>query len=211
MPDDEDERRLIEEVVGALRRITELGIDAGAAGASALGTGVEESVRRLVDHRIGRALRDPSSVPALGSSPQPSSSGSLARRLGTRGAKAFAVRKGMAGRLAGRHPAGLALRYGPAVVDAVQGNLTRLDAVAAHLVRRARGAGVEPDPERLARVVVQVLADLPVDADDDVSRAVLLKRWARDVGRSLLPFGGGGDRDDAHRAAADAVDPRSLA
>ncbi|HEU5085279.1 MAG TPA: hypothetical protein VFU14_18200, partial [Acidimicrobiales bacterium] len=146
----------------------------------------------LLDQRVRRALRPGASavtatdvVLALST---PEGGGSVASRLGRTTAKLARRTRPVRG-IAGRTPTGLALRFGPGLVDAVTANLRGIDAAAAHLVTRARDQRIEPDPDRLRAVVVQALVGAPIDPDADVDHAQLARLWLSDAGRRLAPFG----------------------
>lgn len=162
---------------------------AAGGGADLLGGGVEEAVRALVERRVQRAVRTAPHttaadvVLALTSAPTSSTAraGQAAAWLASRGRVARAV--------GGRTPAGLALTLGPGVYAALARNLRGLDAAAAHLVSRARQAGVEPHAERVGRVVVQALTGTPVDPSSEADVGALVRLWLADAGRSVAPFG----------------------
>lgn len=191
-----DDSRAIENVLSVLRSALDRGRELGSSGAELLGSGADDAVRALVARRVERAMRiAPETVDTarLAAALEPSSSvarvagraGSIGRRVARNSRIARAVSR--------RTPAGMALRWGPLVVDVVRTNLRAVDAVAVHLVSRARRAGVDPDPERLQSTVVQALTGLPLDPGADVDHTVLARTWLRDSGRRLLPFGLGDD------------------
>lgn len=189
-----------------MRSALERGRHVGVAGADLVTSGVEDAVRVLVERRIDRAIRHaPTTVDTsqLVAALEPSSSfSSLAGRAGTVGRRV--ARHTRAARvLSRRTPTGMALRWGPLLVDAVRGHLRAVDAVAVHLVSRARRAGVDPDPGRVHAAVVQVLAGLDVEPEGPADHAALARTWLRDSGRKLLPFGLVGS--GRGRSAADVV------
>lgn len=188
----DDDRRAIADVLDVLRAAAEQGARAAGAGAEVLGAGVDEAVRALVDHRIQRVLRP--TAPAVTATDLvqalsvPAGGASVASNLGRTTAR-LARRTRVARSLAGRTPAGLALRFGPGLLDAVNASLRGLDAAAAHLATRARERRIDPDPDRLRAVVVQALVGTPVDPDADVDHTDLARLWLSHAGRRLAPFG----------------------
>lgn len=213
-----DDRSTRDEVLAVVGTVLSRTRDVAGAGAGALGSGVEDAVRALVDRRVQRALRNPTShttavdvVQALAAD-TPSS---VARRVGSTGTW-------LAGRRAtrfigGRTPAGLALRFGPGLYDAVAASLRGLDAAAAHLVARAREHGVEPHPDRLRAAVVQSLTGAPVDPAAEPDHGVLVRLWLAETGRRMAPIGLGrisgltrGRTPDAVAATLGRVDVRQL-
>jgi hypothetical protein len=87
-----------------------------------------------------------------------------------------------------------------------------LGLVASHLAVRSRQQGIEPDPERLRRVAVQIVRNQPVDADVEPSHGPLAVTWLRRAARAALPFTAGvatRDPEGLARAAAQ-VDPAVL-
>jgi hypothetical protein len=100
----------------------------------------------------------------------------------------------------------------------VLGHVRGLDAALARLVTRARQASVDPDPERLRRVVVQAFAGEPIDPDTAVDHRTLARVWLGDASRRTIPFGLArisglprGRTPEAIAAVLDTVDPDSLA
>lgn len=190
-----------------------------ASGADVLGSGVDDAVRALVDRRVRRALR--STAPTV-------TGAELVETLGSDSGSALApwlgagvgrlARTGRAARvLGGRTPLGLAVRFGPGIHAAISTNLRGLDAAAAFVVGRARHQGIEPDPDRLRRIVVQALTGHPTDTGAEPDHAALLRTWLQDAARRTVPFG---DRvsglrrrrtPDAVTAALQAVDATALA
>lgn len=214
----DDDRSTRDDVLAVVRAVAGRGRNLAGSSGEALGAGMDDAVRALVDRRVQRALR-PSAprVPAdelvrtLGSR----SAGSVTPWVGAGAARL--ARTGRAARLVGgRTPIGLAVRFGPALYEAVSTNLRGLDAALAHLVTRARDERVEPDPERLRTVVVQALAGDPVDPDATADHASLVRVWLGDAGRRLVPFGSRitgfnrGRTPEAVAAALAAVDVRRL-
>ncbi len=188
----DDDRSAIADVLDALRLAAGRGVQAAGAGAEVFGAGVDDAIRALVDLRVQRALRP--SAPAVTPTDlvlalsTPTGSGSVASTLGRTTAR-LARRTRTVRAVAGRTPAGLALRFGPGLVDAVTANLRGLDAAAGHLATRARERRIEPDADRLRAVVVQALVGAPIDPDADVDHSQLARVWLSDAGRRLAPFG----------------------
>lgn len=215
----DDDRSARDDVLAVVRAVAGRSRDLAGSGAGAFGGGLDEALRALVDRRVQRALRP--GAPAVSAS-------ELVDALGDGGASALspwlgagAARLASAGRAArlvgGRTPVGLAVRFGPALYQAISGNLRGLDAAAAHLVTRARDQRVDPDPERLRTVVVQALAGDPVDPDAEADHASLVRVWLGDAGRRMVPFGlrrisgfNKGRTPEAVAAALAAVDVRRL-
>lgn len=201
--------------VGALARsvVEALGRSGAVTGASAVDV-VEGAARALVRRviegaiadprpvedrrRLARALRQKSGVPGgLG--------GAGVAAVGTR----IARRLGPARFLARRGPLWLLASAGPAVYSSIAHGAEELALVASHLVHRARAAGIEPDPERLRRVAVELLTGKPVRPEDEPSHGPLALAWSRRAVRASLPFGSSvrtRDADGLARAAAE-VDP----
>ena len=205
-------------MLAAVRAIAGRGRELAGSGTDVLGGGMDDVLRALVDRRVQRALQ-PSApsvsakdlVKALGSK----SSSSMTPWLGAGAARL--ARTGRAARLiGGRTPVGLAVRFGPALYEAVSTNMRGLDAAVGHLVTRARDGRVEPDPGRVRTVVVQALSGDPVDPDAAADHGALVRLWLGDAGRRLVPFGSRitgfnrGRTPEAVAAALAAVDVRRL-
>jgi len=183
------ERPPRDDVLEVVRTLLSRARGAATGGADLLGGGVADAVRALVDRRVQRALqRDaPASaadvVLALSADATPSP-----LRVGRAGA--WLARRGRAARfIGGRTPAGLALRFGPGLYEAVARSVRGLDAAAAHLVARAREAGVEPHPHRVRAAVVQALTGDRLDPAADPDHTALVRLWLADAGRRVVPFG----------------------
>ncbi len=216
----DDDTSAIDDILAVLRVVAGWGRDAAGAGIELLGDGLDDALRVLVHHRVERALAPgaaavhaPQLVEALGPT---SSSGSMAQRFGSGGAR-LARRTRLARSVTSRTPVGMALRFGPGLVDVAAGSLRSLDATAAHLVTRARDARIEPDPDRLRAAVVQVLIGDAVDPDADVDHIALARVWLADAARRLAPLGLGGIRGlnrsrtpEAIIAALSEIDLRQL-
>lgn len=196
-----------DDVVAVVRAVLARARDVAGGGAGVLGGGVDDAVRALVDHRVQRAMRSTGPPPtavdlvlALSADRSPAS----ARRLGDAGVW-LAKRGKVARALGGRTPAGLALRFGPGLYDAVSGGLRGLDAAAGHLVGRAREQGIEPEPARVRAAVVQALTGAPVDPSADPDHAALARLWLAEAGRRAAPFGLGRISGLSRGRTADAV------
>jgi hypothetical protein len=214
----EEDRSSRDDVLAVVRGAAERGWELAGSRADALGGGVDEALRALIDRRVQRALRSSAPpvradelVDALGAQ----RSSSVAPWLGAGAARL--ARTGRAARfLGGRTPVGLAVRFGPALYEAVSTNLRGLDAALAHLVTRAREQRIEPDPDRLRAVVVQALTGGAVEPDADADHGSLLRVWLSDAGRRVVPFGGRisglnrGRTPEAVAAALGSVDVRRL-
>jgi hypothetical protein len=101
----------------------------------------------------------------------------------------------------------------PALLASVSRGADELGLVASNLVLRARAKGIEPDPERLRRVAVQIASRRPVDPEQEPRHGPLVVAWLRRAFRAALPFTSGvatSDPDGLAAAAAD-VDPTQLA
>ncbi len=214
----EDDRSTRDDVLAVVRTLLGRSRELAGSGSEVLGSGMDDVLRALVDRRVQRSLR-PAALPvtakdlvhALGST----SSATMTPWLGAGAARL--ARTGRAARLiGGRTPVGLAVRFGPAIYEAVSTNLRGLDAALGHLVTRARDQRIEPDAERLRTVVVQALAGDPVDPDADADHGALVRLWLGDAGRRLVPFGSRitgfnrGRTPEAVAAALAAVDVRRL-
>lgn len=213
-----DDRSPRDDVLAIVRAVAGRSFELAGSGADVLGGGVDDALRALVDRRVQRALR-PSApsvtskdlVQTLGST----SSSTMAPWLG-----AGAARLASTGRAArfvgGRTPIGLAVRFGPALYEAVSTNLRGLDAALAHLVTRARDQRIDPDPDRLRTAVVQALAGDPIDPDAEADHGSLVRLWLGDAGRRVVPFGGRinglnrGRTPEAVAAALGSIDVRRL-
>ena len=174
-----------------VRAVTGRGRAFAGTGASAVSSGVDDALRALVGRRVDRALRPGAAdvtPDELLESLDVRSGPAMSPWLGAGAARL--VRTGRVARaLGGRTPLGLIVRFGPALYAAVSSNLRGLDAAAGRLVTRARQRGVEPDPERLRRVVVQALTGDPIDPGADADHSALLRVWLGDAGRRAVPFG----------------------
>jgi len=211
------ERPSRDDVVDLVRALLVRLRDAAGGGADLLGGGVEDAARALVDRRVQRAVQSATPASAVDvvlalSAEAPSSTarvGQAAAWLASRGRFAKAI--------GGRTPAGLVLTLGPGLYEAVSRGLRGLDASAAHLVQRARDAGIEPDPALVRSAVVQALTGKPVDPQGEPDHGALVRLWLAEAGRSIAPFGlrrlsglTRGRTPEAVAAALGAVDVRRL-
>lgn len=214
----EDDRSPRDDVLAIVRAVAGRSRELVGSGADVLGSGVDEALRALVDRRVQRALQ-PSAAAV--------SSEDLVRTLGSKSSStvapwlgAGAARLASTGRAArligGRTPIGLAVRFGPALYEAVSTNLRGLDAALAYLVTRARDQRIEPDPDRLRAAVVQAFAGDPIDPDAEADHGSLVRVWLGDAGRRVVPFGGRisglnrGRTPEAVAVALGSVDVRRL-
>lgn len=216
----DDDRSAIADVLDVLRTAAGRGVEVAGTGAEVLGAGVDDAVRALVERRVQRALRP--TAPAVTATDlvlalsTPGGGGAVASRLGRTSAQ-LASRSRRVRAVGGRTPVGLALRYGPGLLDALTASVRGLDAAAAHLVTRARERRIEPDPDRLRAVVVQAIVGAPLDPDADIDHTHLARLWLSDAGRRLAPFGlhrvralARGRTPEAIAASLAAVDVRRL-
>lgn len=188
---DEDDRTTRDDVLAVVRAVALRARDVAGSGAGALGSGVDEAVSALIDRRVERALRGSGRavtsddvVAALNGG----GSSSIAPWLGGAGAR-LAGRTRVARSIGGRTPVGLALLVGPMLIETVTSSVRALDATAAHLVAKARNKRIEPDPERVRRVVVQALTGDRIDPDAEVDHGALVRLWLADAGRRVAPLG----------------------
>lgn len=147
------------------------------------------------------ALAERSGGPALGGASAAALAARLARRVGP-----FRF-------LARRTPMWLVVAAVPAVHASVTRGAEEIGLLASHLVHRAREAGVEPDPERVRRVAVQLASGAVPDAGSDPRHAPLVVSWLRRALQSTLPFSAGVTTRDpgALAAAAGRIAPADLA
>ena len=216
----DDDRSTRDDVLAVVRAVAGKGLELAGTGADALGSGVDEALRALVDQRVERALRP--SAPAVSATDLVDALGtsgtSVSPWLGAGAGAARLARTGRAARFMGsRSPVGLAVRFGPALYQAVSANLRGLDAAIAHLVTRARDHRIDPDPTRLRTAVVQALTGDAIDPDTEADPSALVRVWLGDAGRRVVPFGLGringlnrGRTPDAVAAALATVDVRRL-
>ena len=196
---------LAQAVTAAVQRSRDAGSTSGIEA-------IEGAARSLVRRVVTSALADPRPVPdrrrlskALsGRSGGPSLGGATAAAVGARVAR----RLGPVRFAARRTPLWFAVTALPAVYSSITRGAEELTLVASHLVLRARAAGLEPDPERLRRVVVQIVSGNEVRPDDEPSHGPLAFAWGRRALRAAMPFARGvRTRDpESMASAAAAVD-----
>jgi hypothetical protein len=190
---------------------------AGSASAGAVADAVEGAGRALTRKMVGDAVTSPRAVGdlealarALAQRPvSPALAGATVAALGLR----LAGRIRRLGFLARRTPLWLLATAVPALVASVARGADELGLVASHLVLRARAKGVEPDPERVRRVAVQIASRRAVDPEQEPRHGPLVVSWLRRAFRAALPFTAGvatSDPEGLAAAAAD-VDPTRLA
>jgi hypothetical protein len=212
------ERSAPDDVLAVVRAVVGRGRSLAGSGATVLSGGAEDAVRTLVARRAERALRPGAAVVStadLIDALDPRTSTAISPWV-----SAGVLRLARTGRIAkvvgGRTPVGLAVRFGPALYGAISGNLRGLDAALGHVVSRARARKVEPDPDRLRRVVVQALAGDHLDPGSEPDHTALVRVWLGDAGRRAVPFGDqikglrSSRTPEATAALLDGLDPRDL-
>ena len=204
-----DIRAVVDNAVAALGR-------AGSASASGGADAVEGAGRSLARRVVARAIADPRHVPERGHLAE-----ALAERPGATllaGSTAAAAtarilrRFGPLKFLGKRTPAFLLVTAVPALLASVSRGAEELELVAAHLTLRARAAGVDPDPERMRRVAVQVVTGAAIDPDSEPRHGPLAIAWLRRAARASLPFTSGvaTKNPEGLAAMAAAIDPATL-
>jgi hypothetical protein len=206
--------RVVQAAVEALGR-------AGSASVSTVADGVADAVEGAGRALTRRMVSDAVSTPrAVGDRD------TLARALAERpampalgGATVVALGLRLAGRvprlrfLVRRTPTWLLATAVPALMASVSRGADELGLVASHLVSRARAQDIEPDPERVRRVAVQIASHRAVDPEVEPRHGALVVAWLRRAFRAALPFTAGvatSDPEGVAAAAAD-VDPARLA
>jgi hypothetical protein len=206
----DDVLRVVHAAVDAVSR-------AGTVSLGAVADAVEGAGRALTRRTVNQAIAEPRGVADQESLVQLLSDRPSAPALGSATAAALALKAAL--RVPGlrflsrRTPLWLLTAAVPVLVASVSRGADELGLVASHLVQRARAAGIEPDPERVRRVAVQVASRRAVDPDEDPSHGPLVIGWLRRAFRAALPFTSGvatGDPDGLAAAAAE-VDPARLA
>jgi hypothetical protein len=212
-----EKRAASDEVEGVVQAAVDVLGRVGSASVGAVADAVEGAGRALVRKVVGDAMTSPRALAdrealarALAARPvTPALAGATAAALGLR----FAGRIRRLGFLARRTPLWLLATALPALVASVSRGADELGLVASHLVLRARAKGIEPDPERVRRVAVQIASRRAVDPDQEPSHGRLVVSWLRRAFRAALPFTSGvatSDPDGLAAAATD-VDPTRLA
>lgn len=167
----------------------------GQVSVSAVADGVEAAARSLTRRVVRGALIQPRPVAsekdlamALAERPSsPSLGGATAAAFAARAARRF----GPLRFLTKRTPMWMAAAALPALYASVNRGSDELALVASHLVLRARSAGIEPDPDRLAHVAVQVIEGAAVNPAAEPRHGLLVVKWLRRAGRAALPFTAG--------------------
>jgi hypothetical protein len=212
-----EDRSASKEVQGVVQAAVDALGRAGSASAGALSDAVEGAARSLTRKMVVDAVSSPRRVDdrealtrALAARPvSPALAGATIAALGLRLAQRFR----RLGFLARRTPMWLFATAVPALLASVSRGADELGLVASNLVLRARAKGIEPDPERLRRVAVQIASRRPVDPEQEPRHGPLVVAWLRRAFRAALPFTSGvatSDPDGLAAAAAD-VDPTQLA
>ncbi len=183
-----DARAVVQAAVGAIGK-------AGTVSASAVADAVEGAARGLVHRVVATAVADPREVDDERALVQALSEKSVGPTLGGATAAALAARAASRARplrfLTRRTPMWLVAAAVPALYASVTRGAHELGLVAAHLARRARAAGVEPDVDAVRRVTVELLLNRPVDPHADPSYGAVAVRWLRRAFRAALPFTAG--------------------
>lgn len=181
-------RGVVKEAVGSMARVGRLSL-AGAG--DALETPCRGLARRITagamaqpkpvgeQPALAAALADSSGGPVLGGATAAALAGRVARRVGP---LRFIAR---------RTPMWMLAAVVPALHASVARGADEIGLVASHLVLRARGAGVEPDPDCVRRATVQILSAVPVDTATEPRHTPLVVAWLQRAVRSILPFAGG--------------------
>jgi hypothetical protein len=209
-PATDEVHNVVQAAVDALGR-------AGGASVGAVADAVEGAGRALTRKMVADAVASPRAMPdrqalgrALTERPvSPALAGATVAALGIR----LAGRIRRLGFLARRTPLWLLATAVPALVASVARGADELGLIASHLVLRARAKGVEPDPERVRRVAVQIASRRAVDPEQEPKHGPLVVSWLRRAFRAALPFTAGvatSDPEGLAAAAAD-VDPTRLA
>lgn len=204
-----DVRAVVENAVSAVGRT-------GVTSAAGVADAVEGAGRALARRVVERAVAEPRHVPDHGRLAE-----ALAERPGTTllaGGTAAAASARLLRRfgplkfLGKRTPAFLLMTAVPALVASVTRGADELGLVSANLALRARASGIEPDPEVLRRVAVQVVTGAPIDPADEPHHGPLAVAWLKRAARASLPFTASVATRDPEGLAARtaAVDPAIL-
>jgi hypothetical protein len=206
-----------------VRHAAQVAIDAvarvGTASVDRLGDAVDAAGRTLARRAVSSAVAGPRDVEGRDDLTRALTEQPHAPALGGATAAAFALAVRRASRLGPlrflgrRMPLWFFATMAPMVIASLSRGSDELGLVASHLAHRARAAGVEPDPERIRRVAVQIASGQTVDPDREPSHGPLLVAWLRRALRAVLPLSGGVSTRDPKRlaAAANGVDPTRLA
>lgn len=203
----------IKDLVGA---VISAARQAGSFSLATMGDAVEGPARALAGRIVTGAVNQPRPVAkeaelagALDDQPR---SPLLGGATGAALAAKVARRVGPLRFLARRTPLWLLVTAAPALHASVALGAQELALVSSHLVHRARRAGLEPDPERVRRVSVQLLLGATVDPGVEPRHTPLAVTWVQRALRAALPFSSGvATRESGSLAqAASFVDVASL-
>jgi hypothetical protein len=213
----DEEQPATQEVQNVVQAAVDVLGRAGSASMGAVADAVEGAGRALTRKMVSNAVTSPRAMPdrqklerALAERPvSPALAGATVAALGLR----LAGRVRRLGFIARRTPMWLLATAVPALLASVARGADELGLIASHLVLRARTKGVEPDPERVRRVAVQIASRRTVDPEQEPKHGPLVVSWLRRAFRAALPFTAGvatSDPEGLAAAAAD-VDPTRLA
>lgn len=212
-----DERADSDEVMGVVQAAVDALGRAGTASVGAVTDAVEGAGRALTRRMVGDAVTSPRAMAdqqtlarALSARPKaPALAGATVAALGLRVAGRFR----RLGFLTRRTPMWLLATAVPALAASVARGADELRLLASHLVLRARAEGIEPDPERVRRVAVQIASRREIDPELEPKHGPLVVSWLRRAFRAALPFTAGVATSDPEGLAASAaqVDPTRLA
>jgi hypothetical protein len=212
-----EQRGASDEVMGVVQAAVDVLGRAGSTSVGALADAVEGAGRTLTRRMVGDAVTRPRAMADRETLARALSERSMAPALASATVAALGLR--LAGRVrrlgfvARRTPMWLLATAVPALVASVSRGADELRLVASHLVLRARAKGIEPDPERVRRVAVQIASRRVVDPEQEPHHGPLVVSWLRRAFRAALPFTAGvatSDPEGLAAAAAD-VDPTRLA
>ncbi len=195
---------------GVVQAVTGSLAKGGQASASAVARSADGAATVLTRRVIRAALAQPRAV---------EETASLARALVTRPtgsafagpvaamAASVARKVGALSFLTRRTPMWLLATAVPALWAAVARGTNELSALASYLALRARSEGIEPDPDRLERAVVQLAMGQPVDPNSEVRHGPLVLRWLGSGAWGIVAMGNRGRSDPRRLAAAAAAVP----
>ena len=164
------------------------------AASSGLSSGVDAAARTLARRVVKGAMADPHDLPDRDTLARALASTDTGPMIG--GAAVAALAMSLTRRLKGatfalkRTPLWVATAVGPPLYQSVNRGAQELGLVASPLVVRARRAGIEPDPERVRRVAVQILTGDPVDPTSEPRHGQLGARWLKRAARAAMPLTG---------------------